>query len=105
MKVGLGTLSCSLVPQKSWDVGFKVAADGLLVTIEGANARWVGDEEGEMKAGGQLSRLRALRVLRCRHGRQEDGDPLRGRCAALPSRWPAWSVKRGALPSPSELVR
>ncbi|HHX40201.1 MAG TPA: Gfo/Idh/MocA family oxidoreductase [Armatimonadetes bacterium] len=47
----LGTLSCSLVPQKSWDVGFKVVADGLLVTIEGANARWVGDEEGEMKAG------------------------------------------------------
>ncbi|NLC58757.1 MAG: Gfo/Idh/MocA family oxidoreductase [Armatimonadetes bacterium] len=47
----LGTLSCSLVPQKAWDVGFKVVADGLLVTIEGANARWTGDEEGEMNAG------------------------------------------------------
>ncbi len=47
----LGTLSCSLVPQATWDVGFKVVADGLLVTIEGPNASWVGDEEGEMKAG------------------------------------------------------
>jgi predicted dehydrogenase len=46
----LGTLSCSLVPQGSWDVGFKVVADGLLVTIEGGNARWTGDEEGEMQA-------------------------------------------------------
>lgn len=46
----LGTLSCSLVPQGTWDVGFKVVADGLLVTIEGGNAHWIGDEEGEMKA-------------------------------------------------------
>lgn len=46
----MGTLSCSLVPQAAWDVGFKVVAAGLLVTIEGANASWVGDEEGEMKA-------------------------------------------------------
>ena len=43
----LGTLSCSLVPQAAWDVGFKVVADGLLVTIDGASARWVGDEEGQ----------------------------------------------------------
>ncbi len=47
----LGTLSCSLVPQATWDVGFKVVADGLLVTIEGPDASWVGDEEGAMKAG------------------------------------------------------
>ncbi len=47
----LGTLSCSLVPQAKWDMGFKVVADGLLVTIDGPNASWVGDEEGEMKAG------------------------------------------------------
>jgi predicted dehydrogenase len=46
----LGTLSCSLVPQAAWDVGFKVVGDGLLVTIDGPNARWVGDVEGEMKA-------------------------------------------------------
>lgn len=46
----LGTLSCSLVPQAAWDMGFKVVADGLLVTIEGASAKWVGDEEGEMEA-------------------------------------------------------
>jgi len=47
----LGTLSCSLVPQATWDVGFKVVADGLLVTIEGASARWVGDEQGEAQPG------------------------------------------------------
>jgi myo-inositol 2-dehydrogenase / D-chiro-inositol 1-dehydrogenase len=47
----LGTLSCSLVPQAAWDVGFKVVADGLLVTIEGASARWVGDENGEAAPG------------------------------------------------------
>jgi predicted dehydrogenase len=46
----LGTLSCSMVPQAKWDVGFKVVADGLLVTIDGPNASWVGDEEGEAKA-------------------------------------------------------
>lgn len=47
----LGTLSCSLVPQAKWDNGFKVVADGLLVTIDGANAEWVGDTEGRMAAG------------------------------------------------------
>lgn len=46
----LGTLSCSLVPQAAWDVGFKVVADGLLVTIDGPNARWVGDVQGEATA-------------------------------------------------------
>lgn len=46
----LGTLSCSLVPQGTWDVGFKVVADGLLFTISGPNASWVGDEQGEMQA-------------------------------------------------------
>jgi hypothetical protein len=39
------------VPQATWDVGFKVVADGLLVTIEGASARWVGDEQGEAQPG------------------------------------------------------
>ncbi|MFP3904935.1 MAG: hypothetical protein ACLFWB_11890, partial [Armatimonadota bacterium] len=48
----LGTLSCSLVPQGEWDSGFKIVADGLLVTIDGPDARWVGDEKGEMKAAG-----------------------------------------------------
>ncbi|NCQ32707.1 MAG: Gfo/Idh/MocA family oxidoreductase, partial [Armatimonadetes bacterium] len=47
----LGTLSCSMVPQAAWDNGFKVVADGLLVTLEGATARWVGDEEGNLPAG------------------------------------------------------
>jgi predicted dehydrogenase len=50
-KGALGTLSCSLVPQKAWDNGFKVVADGLLVTLDGANARWTGDEEGNMPSG------------------------------------------------------
>lgn len=47
----LGTLSCSLVPQAKWDNGFKVVADGLIVTIDGANASWAGDTEGSMAAG------------------------------------------------------
>jgi predicted dehydrogenase len=47
----LGTLSCSLVPQKAWDNGFKVVADGLLVTLEGPNARWTGDEKGALPSG------------------------------------------------------
>lgn len=46
----LGTLSCSIVPQGKWDNGFKVVAEGLLVTVEGPNASWCGDEVGEMKA-------------------------------------------------------
>lgn len=46
----LGTLSCSIVPQGEWDSGFKIVADGLLVTIDGPDARWVGDEKGEMTA-------------------------------------------------------
>ncbi len=46
----LGTLSCSIVPQAKWDVGFKVVAEGLLITIEGANCSWSGDEEGSMAA-------------------------------------------------------
>lgn len=46
----LGTMSCSLVPQAKWDIGFKVVAEGLLITIEGANCTWSGDEEGCMEA-------------------------------------------------------
>jgi predicted dehydrogenase len=46
----LGTLSCSLVPQAKWDNGFKVVADGLIVTIDGANASWAGDTEGSLEA-------------------------------------------------------
>ena len=46
----LGTLSCSMVPCAAWDNGFKIVADGLMVTLEGADARWAGDEEGEEKA-------------------------------------------------------
>ena len=46
----LGTLSCSLVPQAKWDVGFKVVAEDLLITIDGANCSWSGIEEGSMQA-------------------------------------------------------
>lgn len=46
----LGTLSCSIVPQAKWDIGFKVVAEGLLVTIDGPNCTWAGDEEGCLTA-------------------------------------------------------
>ena len=55
MQYESGALGCSLVPQAVWAGGFKVVADGLLVTIEGANARWAGEEEGSMKAGDNWS--------------------------------------------------
>lgn len=42
----LGTLSCSLVPQVKWDNGFKVVAEGALVTIDGPNVSWQ-SEDGE----------------------------------------------------------
>ncbi len=42
----MGTLSCSLVPQVKWDNGFKVVAEGALVTIDGPNASWE-SEDGE----------------------------------------------------------
>jgi predicted dehydrogenase len=40
----MGTLSCSLVPQVAWDNGFKVVAEGALLTIDGASASWTTDE-------------------------------------------------------------
>ncbi len=40
----MGTLSCSLVPQVAWDNGFKVVAEGALLTIDGASANWTTDE-------------------------------------------------------------
>ncbi len=40
----MGTLSCSLVPQVAWDNGFKVVADGALLTIDGPNASWKTDD-------------------------------------------------------------
>ena len=47
----LGTLSCSMIPQAKWDNGFKVVAEGLLITIDGANTAWAGEDEGSMAAG------------------------------------------------------
>ena len=46
----LGTLSCSMIPHDSWDSGFKIVADGLLVVIDGADASWSGDEKGSLNA-------------------------------------------------------
>lgn len=46
----MGTLSCSIVPQAKWDVGFKVVCDGLIVTIEGANASYAGELEEQLRA-------------------------------------------------------
>ncbi len=44
----MGTLLCSLVPQVSWDNGFKVVAEGALVTIDGPDASWQ-SEDGEFE--------------------------------------------------------
>ena len=46
----MGTLSCSIVPQAKWDIGFKVVCDGLIVTINGASASYAGDTEGDLSA-------------------------------------------------------
>jgi predicted dehydrogenase len=47
----LGTLSCSMVPGTAWDAGFRIVAEGLIVTIEGANVSWRGQEQGSLEAG------------------------------------------------------
>ncbi|MBN2452340.1 MAG: Gfo/Idh/MocA family oxidoreductase [Lentisphaeria bacterium] len=47
----LGTLSCSMVPGTAWDCGFRIVAEGLIVTIEGGDVRWRGSEEGTEAAG------------------------------------------------------
>jgi predicted dehydrogenase len=46
----LGTLSCSMVPQATWDVGFKVVADGILATVNDASASWVGEDSASLAA-------------------------------------------------------
>ncbi len=43
----MGTLSCSLVPQVKWDNGFKVIAEGAMVTIDGPNVNYT-NEDGEV---------------------------------------------------------
>jgi len=53
----LGTLSCSMVPQAKWDNGFKVVAEGLLITIDNGNASWAGEEEGSMEGGAEWHNL------------------------------------------------
>jgi predicted dehydrogenase len=47
----LGTLSCSMVPGTAWDAGFRIVADGLIVTIDGGNVSWRGQETGSLEAG------------------------------------------------------
>ncbi len=47
----LGTLSCSMVPGTAWDAGFRIVADGLIVTIDGGNVSWRGSEQGSLEAG------------------------------------------------------
>jgi len=47
----LGTLSCSMVPGTAWDAGFRIVADGLIVTIDGGNVSWRGQEQGSLEAG------------------------------------------------------
>jgi len=47
----LGTLSCSMIPQVEWDSGFKIVAEGILVTLDGPNASWASAESGTCPAG------------------------------------------------------
>jgi len=47
----LGTLSCTMVPGTAWDNGFRIVAEGLIVTIDGGDVSWRGQEEGSMTAG------------------------------------------------------
>ncbi len=47
----LGTLSCSMVPGTAWDNGFRIVAEGLIITIDGGNVSWRGQEEGSAAAG------------------------------------------------------
>ncbi len=46
-----GTLSCSMVPGTQWSNGFRIVAEGLLVTISAGNAEWSGEEQGSAGAG------------------------------------------------------
>ncbi len=71
----LGTLSCSLVPQAKWDMGFNVVADGLLVTIEGPHASWVGDEEGAAQADEKWANNVLFEFLDAVQGRGEVSVP------------------------------
>jgi predicted dehydrogenase len=53
----MGTVSCSIVPGTAWDVGVKIVAQGLIVTVQGPNASWAGSETGEAKASEKYSSI------------------------------------------------
>ena len=40
-----------MVPGTAWDAGFRIVADGLIVTIDGGNVSWRGQEQGSLEAG------------------------------------------------------
>ncbi len=95
----LGTLSCSLVPQAAWDVGFKVVADGLLVTLEGASARWVGDEEGKAQPPEDWANYVLYEFLDAVQGKGEVSVPyVEGLKSLALSVGGYESVKRGGAP-------
>lgn len=97
----LGTLSCSLVPQAIWDVGFRVVADGLLVTINGPNASWVGDEKGEATAEPNWVQAVLYEFLDAVQSGGTTSVPYEEGVKSLAISLAGYeSVKRGSLPVP-----
>lgn len=97
----LGTLSCSLVPQATWDVGFRVVADGLLVTINGPNASWIGDEKGEATAEPNWVQAVLYEFLEAVQGSGTTSVPYEEGVKSLAISLAGYeSVNRGSVPVP-----
>jgi len=103
----LGTLSCSMVPQAKWDNGFRVVADGLLIAIDGANASWAGDEEGEVKSSPEWTGYVLGEFLECVKSGTKSSVPYDEGIKSLAISVAGYaSVDRGGVPvDPRELLR
>ncbi|MGQ9730087.1 MAG: Gfo/Idh/MocA family protein [Candidatus Zipacnadales bacterium] len=101
----LGTLSCSIIPQGQWDVGFKVVADGLLVTIDGPNARWAGEITGEATAPDDWTLHVFDEFIDCiSAGKQPSIPYIEGVKSLALSLAGYESAKRGTAVTPQELL-
>jgi len=104
----LGTLSCSMIPQAKWDNGFKVIAEGLLITIDGASASWAGEEEDSMQAGADWPSYVLYDFLDAvKSGRTDTTVPYDEGVKSLAISVAGYaSVERGGAPvDPRELMR